>query len=73
VPDAKIERSDVTSETQQISTRLRLSGALRGTGDTINASVGVALRLSSTGHVEAAEATIDAADLQKIRDARLRP
>lgn len=72
MPDAKIERADVVSEPQQISTKLWLSGALRGSSEKMNTRVTIALQLTSTGLVEKAAATIDPAELEKIRAARLR-
>ena len=50
--------------------KLRLSGRLRGSGESINSLVSVTLRLAAAGHVEVAEAQIDAGDLEKIRQAR---
>ena len=72
LPDATIERGDIVTEPRRISTQLWLSGALRGTGEKINSVVKVELRLTPAGQVETGEATIDAGDLQKIKEARLR-
>lgn len=72
LPDAKIEPGEITREPQQLAATLWLSGTLRGTADTINVPVRVTLRLTASGAVEVAEATIDPGELQKIRDARLR-
>lgn len=71
VPDAKIERGEIVSESGALTTTLRLSGTLRGTSEPINAMVAVAMRLSASGSVEVIDATMDATELQKLRDARL--
>jgi len=72
LPDAKIERSDILSEPRKVATKLWLSGTLRGTAEKINTRVNISLQLTSTDHVEIADATIDSGELQKIREARLR-
>ena len=72
LPDAKIERSDILSEPRKVPTKLWLSGTLRGTAEKINTRVNISLQLTSTDHVEIADATIDVGELQKIREARLR-
>ena len=74
IPDAKIERGDVIAagDPFKVTTKLWLSGALRGSGEKINALIEVVLRLTQAGLVEVAEATIDPAMLEKIREARLR-
>ena len=74
VPDAKIERGDVIAagDPFKVTTKLWLSGALRGSGEKINALIEVVLRLTQAGLIEVAEATIDPAMLEKIREARLR-
>jgi hypothetical protein len=85
LPDARIDRPS-TPLTQHVesaslrprglitvTTQLRLSGTLRGTGETINSVVSVTLRLTEGGQVQVAEAELDAAALDKIREARLRP
>jgi hypothetical protein len=75
IPDAKIARGEVTTDGDpfKLSTRLWLSGNLRGTGEAVNAVAWVTLRLAATGHVEVAEAVLDDQALEKIRQARLRP
>ena len=73
LPDAKIERAEVDYEERKLSTKLWLSGMLRGTSEKMNTLVTIAMQLTSAGHVEIAEATIDPRELQKIREARLRP
>ena len=73
IPDVKIERGEIEGgDPSTIAIQLWLSGKLRGTGDPINVVVPVTLKLAPAGHVDVAEATIDHALLQKIRDARLR-
>jgi len=74
IPDAKIERGDVIAagDPFKVTTKLWLSGALRGSGEKINALIEVVLRLTQAGLIEVAEATIDPAMLEKIREARLR-
>jgi len=74
IPDAKVERGDVQTggDPFKVTTKLWLSGKLRGTAEPINALVSVTLRLTPAGLIEAAEADITSADLEKIREARLR-
>ena len=85
LPDARIEWPS-TPLTQQVesaslrsrslttvTTQLRLSGTLRGTGEAIDAVVTVILRLTDGGQVQVAEAEIDRNALDKIREARVRP
>jgi len=80
VPDARLDRGDVAADPSTslkasgptvLEFQLWLSGKLRGTGESINSLVSVTLRLAAAGHVEAAEAQIDAGDLEKIRRARV--
>lgn len=75
VPDARIERGDVTAggDPATLTMTLRLSGALRGTGEAIAAAIPVTLRLTPGGEVHVAEAAVEPAALDRIRDARLRP
>ena len=73
IPDAKVERGEITSGPQGLAVQLWLSGTLRGTAEAVNAVVPVSLRLASAGHVEIAEASVDEAILERIRQARLRP
>jgi hypothetical protein len=74
IPDAKLEPGEVLSDVDplEVTTKLWLSGTLRGSGEAINAVVDVTLRLSATGSVEIAEAEVDPIELEKIRTARLR-
>lgn len=73
LPDARLERSDiVTGGLSTVTTQLRLSGKLRGTGEALTTMVPVILRLNSGGSIEVAEAQVEAAALEKIREARIR-
>lgn len=73
MPDARLERGDVLTDGDpfKVTTKLWLSGKLRGTGEPINALVAVALRLTMAGVVEIAEGEIDPQQLEKIKTARL--
>lgn len=73
MPDAKLERGDVLTDGDpfKITTKLWLSGKLRGGAEPINALIAVALRLTTAGVVEIAEGEIDPQQLEKIRTARL--
>ena len=73
MPDAKLERGDVEDGQAALHLKLWLSGTLRGTRESVNTVVPVAMKLAPAGHVEVAEATVEAAVLDKIREARLRP
>ena len=71
IPNAKLQRGDVLRNASNVTITLWLSGALRGTGETLNAVVDVTLRLAPLGHVEVAEALIDPPTLDRLRVARL--
>lgn len=75
MPDARLDRGDVASlgagGAPGLEFQLWLSGNLRGTGEAVNSLVSVTLRLAPAGHVEVADARIDGADLEKIRQARM--
>jgi len=75
IPDANLERGDLVTDGDpfKITTKLWLSGKLRGSGEPLNTVVDVALRLTAAGPLEAAEATMDSMVLEKIRQARLQP
>jgi hypothetical protein len=76
IPDARIERLDIDDRRPQegaAATKMSLSGTLRGSGEALNTAVSVILRLAEEGTVAVAEATVDPADLDKIRQARLQP
>lgn len=70
LPDARIDRSEVTDGPSVATTTLMLSGTLRDSGETIRSAVDVTLRLSAAGTVEIAEATMAPETLEKIRQAR---
>lgn len=70
VPDGRVGRGDVTGDPATVITRLILSGTLRDSGEPLNAAIDVTLRLTPAGLVETAEATMDPATLEKIRQAR---
>jgi hypothetical protein len=74
MPDAQLHRGEVamSGDASTLSTQLRLSGTLRGTGEVVDARVPVSLRLNAAGQVEVAAAELDDAILGKLRDARLR-
>ena len=73
MPDAKIERGDVEDDGPGIVLKLWLSGTLRGTGKTVNSVVSVTLHLAQAGYIEVAEATVDPAVLDQLRQARVLP
>ena len=71
---ATVERGDiVATDSGLLSTELWLSGTLRGTGEALNAVIGLTLKLGASGTVESAEARVGGADLDKLRAARLEP
>ena len=70
LPDAKVDRSEITTGPSGVRTTLRLSGTLRDSGEAVEAAVDVTLRLTPAGLVETAEAAMDPATLEKIRQAR---
>jgi hypothetical protein len=73
VPEAKLERGDVnTAAAHTVVTKVWLSGNLRGTNQPVNVLVDVTLRMTPGGQVEVAEATVDPAVLQSLREARLK-
>lgn len=75
MPDAKLERGEIPTDgdPSTIAIELWLSGKLRGTSEAVNTVVPITLKLAGAGHVEVAEATVDADVLDRIRQARLRP
>ena len=74
VPDARIEpgRVENTGEAEACVMPLWLSGHLRGTGATVDAVVRVSVGATLTGTVTRADAHVDPAILDLIREARLR-
>ena len=72
MPDAKLERGEVTGDASTVTTNVWLSGKLRGTGEAVNVVAAITLRLAPAGHVEIAEAMMDPTVLRSIREARVR-
>ena len=70
MPDARVERGELTTAGNELKTTLQLSGTLRDSGEAVNAPVDVTLRLTAAGLVEVAEASMNPAALEKIRQAR---
>ena len=73
LPDARIERPSTSLRPggpTTVSTELRLSGTLRGSGEAIDTAVTVTLTLNAAGTVERAEGQVDEPVLEKIRQAR---
>lgn len=78
VPDARLTRGEIVSDpatpaSLQVTTELRLSGKLRGTGESLDVAVRIDLRLTESGTIEVAAASMNETELAKIRDARMRP
>jgi hypothetical protein len=74
MPDARLQRGDLTDgDPSKITTKLWLSGTLRGSGQALNTVVDVTLRLAPAGHVEVAEAQVDPVTLDQLRVARSIP
>lgn len=72
MPDAKLERGEVTCVASTVTANVWLSGKLRGTGQAVNALAAITLRLAEAGHVEIAEAVMDPTVLRSIQEARVR-
>ena len=74
IPDSKVDRGELATDGDpfKITTKLWLSGTLRGSGEKLNALISIVLRLTPSGGVEAVDAFVDPAELGKIRQARLR-
>jgi hypothetical protein len=68
--DSHLDRGDVTVDGTEVKTRLWLSGRLRDSGESVNEVVEVTMRLNAAGLIESAAATMNAAMLEKIRQAR---
>jgi len=68
--DSHLDRGDVTVDGTEVKTSFWLSGRLRDSGENVNEVVDVTLRLNPAGLIESAAATMDAATLEKIRQAR---
>ncbi len=70
-PTRQVDSASLRTGASTVTTRLSLSGTLRGTGETLNTVVDVTLTLAPAGHVEVAEAQIDPLTLDRLRVARL--
>jgi hypothetical protein len=68
--DSHLDRGDVTVDGTEVKTRLWLSGRLRDSGESVNEVVDVTMRLNAVGLIESAAASMNAAMLEKIRQAR---
>jgi hypothetical protein len=77
VPDAKIERGEVTMSDDAgvavVRCQCRLSGHLRGTAEPTETAFGVVLALNGAGTVARASFTMDERRLTSIAAARRRP
>lgn len=72
--EARVERGEIDSgDPFKVTLPMRLFGTLRGTGEKLNTVVGLTLKLGAPDRVDVAEAVVDAADLDKLRAARLQP
>lgn len=73
--EAWVERGEIDSGADpfKVTMPLRLSGTLRGTGEKLDTVVSMTLKLGAPDRVDVAEAVVDAADLDKIRAARVLP
>lgn len=70
LPDARVDRGDVSHGSERVTTRLRLSGTLRDSGERIDSVVDVTLHVTAGGTIVTAEAAMDPGTLEKIRVAR---
>lgn len=75
VPDVAIERGDVvtTGDPFHATAKLWLSGHLRDSGESIDTIVSVALQFAPAGWVAVADASVEAASLERLRTARIAP
>ena len=75
LPDARVERGELgtAGDPVHLTTRLALSGTLRGTGEVLNTVVALTLTLGAAGQIEVADAAVDPSDLARLRTARLQP
>lgn len=77
LPDARIERGEFSAEVVDGAHVLRwqcwLSGHLRGTGESTETVFDAEFAIASSGMVDRAAVTVDAVNLTRIREARLRP
>ena len=72
VPDARIERGEITQRDGTARWQCWISGHMRGTGESTEALVDVEVTLNAAGAVERAAVAIDEASLERLRQARLR-
>ena len=74
IPDARVEIGEVedTGQAEACVVPLWLSGQLRGIGSTVDVVVRVSVGATDAGTVTRADARIDPAILEPIREARLR-
>ena len=74
IPDARVEIGEVedTGQAEACVVPLWLSGQLRGTGSAVDVVVRVSVGATDAGTVTRADALIDPAMLEPIREARLR-
>ena len=74
IPDARVEIGEVedTGQAEPCAVPLWLSGQLRGTGSAVDVVVRVSVSATDAGTVTRADALIDPAILEPIREARLR-
>jgi hypothetical protein len=74
IPDVTLERGEVADgDPKMLTTKLWLSGKLRGSGEPLNTVVDITFRRTTAGAIEVAEAGVDPVALDKIRHARLQP
>jgi hypothetical protein len=73
--EARVIRGEIDSSGNpfEATVPLHLSGTLRGTGEKLTTVVAVTLKLGAPDRVDVAHAVVDAADLNKIRAARVQP
>lgn len=72
--DARVERGELTGDDPfTVTTTLRLSGRLRGSGEMLDTAVAMTLKLGDPNRVDVAEAVVEPADLDKLRAARVQP
>ena len=70
MPDAQVQREEVVIEPAVVTTTLQLTGTLHTTGEPLAIPVEITLALNADGRVETAAASMDAATLEKLREAR---
>ncbi len=77
VPDATLERGDITASEDAgrltVRTSCWLSGHYRGTGHAVNDMFDVAFLVARNGTIEHAAVALDEAAVGRLREARFRP